>query len=278
MEGGAMRGLFTCGVIDVFMENNITFDCAAGVSAGAVFGCNFKSRQIGRPLRYNKKYCTDSRYVSFKNFFTTGDLYGVDFCYHELPDRLDVFDRKTFRENPMEFWLCATNVETGQAEYHLCTDGEDVDIEWMRASASIPVLSRVVEIDGLKLLDGGTADPVPYRFMTEQQGCDRSITVLTQPAGFQKKKSSSLPLIRLALRKYPRLVAALADRPERYNALYAHIEQEQSAGKALIIRPPEPLGVGSMEKNPDELERVYQIGRRTAEAMLDQVKAFLSAS
>ena len=138
LEGGAMRGMFTCGVIDVLMENGIRFDGAAGISAGAVFGCNYKSRQIGRPVRYNKNYCKDPRYCSDRSLIKTGDLYGADFCYRELPDVLDPFDRETFKNDPMEFYIGATDVKTGKAVYHKCTDGGEDDLLWMRASASMP--------------------------------------------------------------------------------------------------------------------------------------------
>ena len=146
MEGGAMRGMFTCGVIDVFMEQEIIFDGAAGISAGATFGCNYKSRQIGRALRYNKKYSRDPRYCSIRSLLKTGDLYGAEFCYRELPNVLDPFDREAFSRNPMEFYVAATDVNTGKAVFHRCVDGGDTDIEWMRASASMPVASKPVTI------------------------------------------------------------------------------------------------------------------------------------
>ena len=129
LEGGAMRGLFTCGVIDVFMENGIDFDGAVGISAGAVFGCNYKSRQIGRPRRYNEKYCRDKRYCSIRSLITTGDLYGADFCYRLLPDELDPFDREAFKNDPMEFYVGATDVKTGECVFHTCSDGEDADMK-----------------------------------------------------------------------------------------------------------------------------------------------------
>lgn len=269
-----MRGMFTCGVLDVMMEHNISFDAGAGVSAGAVFGCNFKSRQHGRPVRYNKRFCTDWHYGSIRSLITTGDLYHAEFCYHDLPDRLDVFDRKAFRENPMEFWIAATNVRTGQPEYHLCTDGEELDIEWMRASASIPLASRVVRIGDLELLDGGTADPVPYRFMAEK-GYDRKVIILTQPLEFRKKQLCSPILLRLLLPKYPKLAQSLGDRHIRYNELYDFIRSEELAGNAFVLRPPEPLNIGGTVKDPNELERVYQIGRRTAEAQLQALLDYL---
>lgn len=272
MEGGAMRGMFTCGVLDVFMEQGITFDGAAGISAGAVFGCNYKSRQIGRPLRYNKRYCNDPRYCSVRSLLKTGDLYGVEFCYHELPDRLDVFDRAAFRDNPMEFYIGATDVETGKAVFHRCLDGGETDIEWMRASASMPVVSRPVKIGKYTLLDGGVADPVPFRFM-EAKGYDRNVIILTQPEDYRKQPSH--PAIQMMLRKYPAIARGMARRHIVYNRQMDLIRERESAGCALVIRPPEDLKIGRTEKDPNELERVYQIGRRVALDRLDEVRAFL---
>ena len=275
LEGGAMRGMFSCGILDVLMENGVTFDGCAGISAGAVFGCNFKSGQIGRPIRYNKKYCADPRYVSLRSLVTTGDLYGVQFCYHELPDKLDVFDRKAFSENPMAFYVGATDVDTGKAVYHLCKDGGAEDIEWMRASASMPMVSRVVEIGDYRLLDGGIVEPVPYDFM-RREGYGRNVVILTQPREYRKKKSAMLPLMRLTMRAYPKVVEAMALRHERYNAMTDRIAEDEKQGKVLVLRPPEALGISRTEKDPEELERVYQMGRRIALQRLDEVRAYLS--
>ena len=275
MEGGAMRGMFTCGVIDVLMEHGIRFDGAGGISAGAVFGCNYKSGQIGRPIRYNKTYCRDKRYKSLRSLLTTGDLYGVDFCYRELPDELDVFDRKAFRENPMAFYVGATDVETGKIVYHACADGGDGDMQWMRASASMPLCSRVVEIDGYKLLDGGVVDPTPYFYMKEI-GYDRCLVVLTQPKDYRKKKSAVLPLMRLALRKYPRMYEAMERRPAVYNAHVAAIREDEKAGRCMVICPPAPLPVHRMENDPEKLEQAYQIGRTEAKKALQEILSFLA--
>ena len=269
-----MRGMFTCGVLDVFMENGVTFDGAAGISAGAVFGCNFKSRQIGRAIRYNKQYSRDPRYCSFRSLIKTGALYGVDFCYHEIPDKLDPFDKETFKNDPTEFYVGAMDIETGRCVYHRCTDCENVDMEWMRGSASLPLVSRPVEISGYKLLDGGLVDPVPYRFM-EYKGYDRNVIILTQPKGYRKKKDPTLPLVRARFRAYPEVIYAMEVRHLRYNRQMKAIDQREETGEALVIRPPESLAIGRTEKNPDELERVYQIGRAEAEKRLCEVKAFL---
>ena len=275
MEGGAMRGMFTCGVLDVFMENNITFDGAAGISAGAVFGCNYKSKQIGRAIRYNKRFCNDPRFCSMQSLIKTGDMYGVDFCYHEIPDVLDPFDRETFTKNPMEFYVGATDIETGKIVYHKCTDSGAADIEWMRASASLPLVSRPVEVDGYVLMDGGIVDPVPYRYM-ESVGYDRNVMILTQPKGYVKKKDDSVSVIRVKMRKYPQVAFAMAVRHTVYNRQMEEIAEREKDGTAFVIRPPEPLEIGHAEKDPEELERVYQIGRREAERVLPDMLCFLS--
>ncbi len=275
MEGGAMRGMFTYGVIDVFMRNGIDFDGAAGISAGAVFGCNFKSGQVGRPIRYNKKYCRDSRYCSIRSLLKTGDLYGADFCYRELPDVLDPFDRQTFKENPVHFYVGVTDVQTGKCIYHECVDGGKEDMKWFQASASMPIVSRSVSVSGHLLLDGGIADAVPYAYM-EGLGYDRQVIVLTQPKGYRKQAASFVPFMRAALRKYPAITEAMIHRHEMYNRQMDEIDQREASGQSLVIRPPEALKIGHTEKNPAELERVYQIGVAEAERRLLEIQKFLN--
>ena len=275
LEGGAMRGMFTCGVIDVLMENRVTFDGAAGVSAGAVFGCNYKSGQIGRPIRYNMAYSRDPRYCSFRSLLRTGNLYGAEFCYHELPDVLDPFDRAAFQKNPTDFYIGATDVNTGEAVFHRCIDGGASDIEWMRASASMPLVSEIVRLEGYELLDGGIAVPVPYAYM-EEHGYRRNVIVLTQPRGYRKKKAAILPLIRVGLRQYPQLIRAMGSRHEVYNRQMEEIRRKEQAGEAMVIRPPESLEIGHIEHDPKELERVYRIGREEASRRLDEIRTFLN--
>ena len=274
LEGGAMRGLFTCGVLDVFLENGITFDGAAGISAGATFGINFKSGQAGRALRYNLKYGRDPRYCSFQSLRKTGDLYGADFCYHEIPDVLDPFDREAFRQNPMEFYIGASDVETGRPVFHRCSDCGDVDVEWMRASASMPVVSQIVSVSGRKMLDGGITCPIPYYFM-EAMGYDRNVIVLTQPLGYIKKKSAIIPLMKLVLRRYPEIIRAMERRHKVYNAQTEAIRRREEAGKVLVIRPEAPLEINRTEGDPEELTRVYLLGREEAEKRLEEIRAFL---
>lgn len=274
MEGGAMRGMFTCGVIDVFMENGITFDGAVGISAGAVFGCNYKSRQIGRPLRYNKNYCRDKRYCSVSSLIKTGDLYNADFCYRELPNELDLFDTDTFEKDPMVFYVGATDVKTGKCIFHKCSDGKEEDIQWMRASASMPLVSKIVKIGNEELLDGGIADSIPLKFM-ESEGYDRNVVILTQPKGYAKSKNKLMPLIRILLKDYPLMVDAMEKRHVMYNHEVKDIETKEVRGQVFVIRPPESLHIGRIEKDPNELQRVYEIGRREALKNLKAMKAFL---
>lgn len=275
LEGGAMRGMFTCGVTDVFLEKGIEFDGAAGISAGAVFGCNFKSRQAGRAIRYNKRYGRDPRYCSVRSLIKTGDLYGVDFCYREIPDVLDPFDRAAFRENPMAFYVGATDVMTAEAVYHRLDDGDEGDIQWMRASASMPLVSRPVKIGDRLLLDGGIVDAVPFEYM-EKLGYDRNVAVLTQPKGYRKKPTKGMAAFRLGLRKYPAVAEAMAHRHERYNAQMDKIDEREAAGTLLVIRPKESLGISRTENNPAELERVYQLGREQGLKRLEAVREYLA--
>ncbi len=274
MEGGAMRGLFTCGVMDVLLENGINFDGGAGISAGAIFGCNFKSKQIGRPLRYNLRFARDPRYGSFRSLFKTGDFYEVELCYHEIPDILDIFDRKAFAENPMEFYIGATDVKTGKCSYHKCSDGGDTDMQWMRASASLPAVSRPVFIDGEQLLDGGISDSVPFEYM-ESIGYNRNVIILTQPKGYVKQKNKGMPLFKIILRKYPEIVKAIGVRHEMYNKQMEEINEREEKGISFVIRPAESLGIGRTESNPAELQRVYDLGRAEAERFLPELKEFL---
>ena len=273
LEGGAMRGLFTAGVIDVLMENGVDFPAFVGVSAGAAFGCNYKSRQPGRALRYNKRFCRDPRYCSFRSLFKTGDVFGAQFCYHEVPNTLDTFDVKAFDENPMAFYLVASDVETGTPFYKKIDHADDTAYEWIRASASMPIVSRVVELDGKKFLDGGVTDSIPLAFMERQY--DRNVVVLTRPRDYQKQPASKLWLYRLTLRKYPNMLRAVRERHLMYNEQRAHVFAQEKAGKAFVICPDKPLEVGRMEHDPEQLQKAYDTGRQTALRQLGALKRFM---
>lgn len=274
LEGGAMRGMFTAGVMDVLMENGVEFDGAVGVSAGAAFGCNYKTKQIGRVLRYNTRFSRDKRYCGIRSLLKTGNIYNAEFAYGEVPLKYDKFDFDTYMSNPMEFYVVCTDIEKGEAVYHRYEGWEDHGFDWIRASASMPLVSKTVEIDGLKLLDGGITDSVPLKFF-ESIGYDRNVVILTQPLDYRKSKNKTLPLIKAKYRHYPKMVSLMADRHNVYNKTIAEITEKEKRGEVLVIRPEASLPVGRVEKDPEKLKAVYQIGREVAEKRLADVKRFL---
>lgn len=274
MEGGAMRGMFTAGVIDVMMEQGIEFNGAIGVSAGAAFGCNYKSRQIGRVIRYNTRFSQDKRYGGFRVLLKEGNFYSTKFCYEDVPLKYDLFDYDTYESNPMAFYVVCTDVDTGKAVYHKYENRHDHGLDWIRASASMPLVSRMVEIDDRRYLDGALADSIPLQYF-ESIGYDRNIVILTQPKGFRKAPNKLLPVMKLRYRRYPKLVAAIAARHHQYNASLDYIARREAAGELLVIRPPEKLPIGRTEKDPEKLRQVYEIGRRTAQERMEEIQKYL---
>lgn len=273
LEGGGFRGMYTCGVIDVFMENGICFDEVVGVSAGAAFGCNIKSKQIGRALRYNKRFCRDSRYSGLKSFIKTGDLYNKEFAYGIVPTILDPFDTKTFRENPLKFTVVCTDIHTGNPVYHEIQNGDATDIEWIRASASIPIVSKPVKLDGYELLDGGVSDSIPVNWMLERS--DKTVIVLTRDKSYHKEAMKYIHLLKKAFKEYPNLQKALENRYIVYNKTLDEIEQLEREGKVFVIRPSKPIACAMIEKDPDHLQEIYDIGRRDALHYLEDLKKYL---
>lgn len=274
LEGGAMRGLFTAGVIDVLMENKINFDVAIGVSAGAAFGVNLKSKQIGRVLRYNLRFAGKPYYASWKSWRRSGNLYAANFCYHILPDKLDIFDKETFMANPMRFWCVATDAATGEPVYHELHDAGYVDLEWIRASSSIPFFAHPVAIGGHYYFDGGVSDSIPYDFLIKN-GVSKRVVITTQPKEYRKKQSKLYPIEKIVLREYPAVLKKLATRAEDYNAVLDKMEEDENQGNAFIIRPPYPLEIGTVEQNKEEIKRVYETGRKKAEEILPDLVEYL---
>lgn len=274
LEGGAMRGLFTAGILDVFMAEGITFDGAVGVSAGAVFGCNYKSGQLGRTLRYNLRFAKDPRYCSLASLLLTGDLYGADYCYNVIPYRLDIFDAYAFAKNPMQFYIVCTDVHTGRPVYHLCSDGEEQDMKYMQASASMPMASRTVSADGLEMLDGGISDSIPLKFM-ESEGYEKNVVILTQPSSYRKQPQKGLPLMKKALKKYPEIYHDMEVRHDVYNSQVEYVNEQEQAGSVLVLRPDKPLGISRVTHDRDALRDAYMAGREKAVQELDRIRAFL---
>lgn len=275
LEGGAMRGMFTAGVTDVLMENGINFDGAIGVSAGATFGCNVKSKQPGRAIRYNKKYCKDKRYCSIWSLIKTGDLYGADFCYNILPNQLDIYDVQTYRENPMPFYIVASDCNTGKPVYKELKTCDANDLTWMRASASMPLASKIVKVDGYELLDGGMTDSIPLEYF-ENLGFNKNLVILTQPREYKKKDNKLMWLMKIMLKKYPLIVEAMKNRAKVYNQEKEYVFKKEQQGDVFVICPETDLGVSRTENNPDELQRIYDLGRQTMQNNLENLKTFLS--
>ena len=272
LEGGGMRGIYTAGVLDVFMENGITFDGVIGVSAGAIHGCSFVSGQKGRSIRYYMKYCRNWQFMSFRSLLLTGNIAGEKFCYHTLPEKLDPYDYEAFKKSPTKFYVGCSNVETGKAEYLPITDMKE-QIDRMRASASLPLVSKIVKTEGLKLLDGGCTDSIPLMKFREM-GFTKNVVILTRPKGYQKEPEQ-LAMAKIRYRKYPAFVEALSHRHERYNESLRQIEELEKMGEIFVLRPDEPLKIGRLERSPEKLQQVYDIGRRDALMKMRDLKCWL---
>lgn len=272
LEGGGVRGIYTAGVLDVFMEHGLHFDGVIGVSAGAIHGCSFLSEQKGRSIRYYKKYCTNPRFMSMKSWIKTGDVVEVEFCYHELPEKLDPYDYDAFNRCGTPFYVTCTDIETGKPEYIRINDMKE-EIDYLRASASLPYFSRIVEINGKKYLDGGCTDSIPVSAF-EKMGYEKNIVILTRPADYRKKKEQAL-LAKLVYRKYPKFVQALLARHTEYNKTVEHILDMEKDGKVFVIRPECSLDIGRLEADPEKIQRVYDTGRADAKKHIDSLIGWL---
>lgn len=265
IEGGGMRGIYAAGVLDVLMEHQANFDGVIGVSAGAIHGCCFVSGQNGRSIRYYKKYCADDRFMSFKNLIKTGSFVGTQFCYHDLPDRLDPFDHEAFLKSHTSFYVVCSNLETGKAEYLHVTDMKS-QIDLLRASSSLPCLSEIVNYKGMKLLDGGCTDSIPVRVFQEM-GYNKNVVILTRHDGYVKKPENTR-LVKILYHKYPNFCRALAQRHLIYNQTVEEIRSQEKEGTVFVIRPSQELTIGRLEKNPDKIQEIYNIGREDAKKSL----------
>lgn len=274
LEGGGLRSLFSEGVFDVMLERGISVDGIIGVSAGASFGCNYKSKQIGRALRYNSNFAYDPEYVGLRSLLTTGDIVNGEYAYHVIPTEYDLFDWDTWNSNPTEFYLVTTDVETAKPIYQKIVDFDYKGLEWLRASASMPIVSNPVEIDGRKMLDGGITDSIPLEYF-QSIGYEKNIVILTQPNGYLKKKTKLGPLFRIFCRKYPKIAEAMEQRHLMYNKQLDYIREQKNQGKTLVISPDDIIPIGRLEMKPYKMKHVYDMGRRTGLAYIDQIQEFL---
>lgn len=274
LEGGGMRGVFTAGVLDYFLDLGIHFDEIIGVSAGACHACSFVSKQRGRAKDITLDYINDRRYCSLFSLITTGDLFGAKFLYDTIPNQLNIFDDETFINSDSKLFATVTNIETGLPEYLPLIDMRN-DIEALRASASLPLVSNIVLINGAKYLDGGVSDSIPI-LKIESDGYSKNIIVLTQPIEYRKNKSSMATLMKFIYKKYPNLIKTMNNRHQLYNDTLDYINEQERKGNVLVIRPQEKLEVGRIEKNKDKLQHVYDIGYQQALAQKDKILKFLN--
>lgn len=275
LEGGSFRCQFTAGVLDVFMENGVEVPACYGVSAGALSGLNYKSRQIGRANRVNLAFCNDSRYMGAKSFATSGSVVGYDFLLNDIQDRLDPFDNDAFEKNPMSLYAVATDVVFGTPAY-LPVENAVLDVDALRATTSLPLITQPVEMGDAIYLDGGIADSVPVEHALEDAGFDRAIVVLTQDRTYKKGPYEFLAAAHARYAAYPYLLEALENRHERYNEQREHIWEYERQGRALVIAPPQPVEVGHIEHDPAKLLALYIQGRQEGKRRLDEVRAFIS--
>lgn len=267
LEGGALRGQYTAGVLDAFLEADLEFPYVIGVSAGASIACSFISKQHGRNRVIVSTYRNDKRYLSLSNWFRTGSLFGMDFIYGDIPLRLVPFDFPTFEASATRFVTVCTDVETGRPVYYE-KEGED-HLTVLRASASMPFLSPLVEYKGRLLLDGALADSLPWA-QAVAQGFRRNVVVLTRPRGYRKTPPNPW-LAHLVYGRFPRLVEAINTRWRQYNASLEAIEAAEKAGDALVIRPSIDLKIGRTEKSVTKLEQLYELGRSDGKTALGAV-------
>ena len=272
-EGGAMRGMYTAGVIDVLLEMGIKADVIIGVSAGALFGINYKSRQKGRALRSNLKYVNDKRYMSFYNLLTTGNIVNEDFCFNEIPNILDDFNYASFKRSKGDFYATVTNVKTGEAEYIKINDCKK-DIQALRASGSMPFVSKPVEYNGEYYLDGGIADSIPIDKIMSM-GLDKIIVVLTRPNGYKKKRVSVAPA-RVMYKKYTKLIETMKNRYIIYNKSLDEIKFLESEKDIFVVRPSELIKIKKMEKDEDKLKRMYNLGYNDLKNRENELKKYLN--
>ncbi len=275
LEGGGLRALFSEGIFDVMLENDVTFDGMIGVSAGASIGCNFKTKQIGRGLRYNIDFADDRDYIGLKPWIKTGDMVSKDYCYHIVPTQFDIVDNDTYQKNPMEFYLVCTDVDTGEAIYKRIDTLDYNGLEWMRASSSMPIVSRPVPLDGRRLLDGGITDSIPLRFF-QSIGYEKNVVILTQPKGFKKKRTKLIPLFYACCRHYPKITEAMKHRHEMYNKELEYIAEEEKKGNTLVICPNDVLPIGRLEMKPEKMKHIYGMGRIVGEQRIKEIKDFLT--
>ncbi len=274
LEGGGMRGVFTAGVLDFFLEQQLTFDYCIGVSAGACHACSYLAGQKGRAFATATNYLHNKHYCGLYSLLTTGDIFGVKFIYDDIPNRLYPIDNATFLKSKTVFQSVITNCITGQAEYPQIHDLKK-DVQYIHASASLPFVSRLVTINGTPYLDGGIADSIPIR-QAQKQGARKNVVILTRPANYRKPPNKHKLLMQLRYAHYPRFIAAMQNRHNVYNNTLNELDRMEQQQQVFIIRPNAALDVGRIEKNLQKLHAAYQMGYRQAKEQYPALLRYLT--
>ena len=273
VEGGGMRGVYTAGVLDYFMEKNLYFDDCYGVSAGACHISSYVSKQIGRSMKVTLDYINDKRYCSINSLIKTGDMFGVEMLYDLIPNKLELYDYDTFNKFKGNFYSVVTNCKTGKAEYIKIKDMKK-DIIAVRASSSLPLLSRIVEINGKEYLDGGITDSIPIK-KSIKDGHKKNVVILTRDKTYRKSKPKFLSFFKLKYKKYPNLVKAIENRYKMYNETLDFLEEEKAKNEVFIIQPKLPVKISRIEKDKDKLKALYDQGYEDAKELYEDLMKFL---
>lgn len=266
LEGGGLRGVFTCGVLDCFMDKGIRFPFTVGVSAGACNGLSYMSGQRGRAKSSNIDLMDKHHYVGFKYLLTQGCIMDYKLLFEDFPEKIIPYDYEAYFANTDRFVMVTTNCLTGKAEYfEEKTDSKRL-MDIVRASSSLPYVAKITYVDGMPMLDGGIADPIPVEY-AQSQGYERMVVVLTRNKGYRKNEKQ-LPVPKFIYRKYPELRKTLSSRNAKYNRTMEMIERLEDEGRMTVIRPVHPIEVDRMEKDTDKLRSLYQEGYELAESFL----------
>lgn len=274
LEGGGMRGVYTAGVLDCFLDEQILFYDVVGVSAGACNAVSYISNQRGRNLKVNTEYIGDKRYLSVNNLIREGSLFGMNFVFKTIPDEMEPFDYNTYFKSPMKLTVVTTNCETGEAEYLDGTNKELIN-EYLKASSSIPMFAPIVEIAGKKFLDGGTADAIPLQYSINK-GNTKNVVVLTRNVDYVKKPEPFKHIYSRKYKEYPKLVETINKRHEIYNKTLDTLKELEEQGQVLVIRPSKPITIGRFEKDKSKLEELYYNGYEDARAAIEKIKTYCS--
>lgn len=269
LEGGGLRGVFSCGVLDCFMKHGVRFPFTVGVSAGACNGLSYMSGQAGRAKASNIDLMDRHHYVGLKYLITQGCIMDFKLLFEDFPERIIPYDYDAYFSNPDRFVMVTTNCLTGKAEYFEERSSARRVMDIVRASSSLPFVTKISYVDGVPMLDGGIADSIPVEYAFSQ-GYDKAVVILTRNKGYRKKVGKSL-ITRLFYRKYPALQKAIAERNAVYNRTMDLIERLEEEGKIIVIRPVRPVEVGRMEKNTAKLRALYDEGFSLAGKMLADI-------